>query len=170
MKGFISAIVTNGKSVLVTIFITVILSVATLGAGSYAYACYSNAMRVDAENKKMKISIREWKDISAFLDKQKRRPVKQSEIDYKVTSKILYGLQKLNLTLVDFKNISAGADNAKHDYKTFQVSFTGPYADTLRFFSKFYDNESLLTIRQLKIDPQDEQTLRTEITYRVYVK
>lgn len=163
------SVLKTNKGALPFLLGTVVLGGLVLGVGSYTYTCYTKADAVAKENAKMMREIQEWKATKDLLDKQEYRPVEKAKIDSKVNSKLLHDLQKYKLTLTDFKDVS-GEKKGKLDYNTYSLIFTGSYEETVKFFSDFHASNALLTIRRLKIDPQENNMLQAEIIYRAYVK
>ena len=163
----LSAIISNNRSMLILVVGTAILGLLTLGLGSQAIASYQEATNISNQNASMKKTLSDWREAVSFINNQKYRPVEKTKVDA-VTSEILFKLQAMNLQLIDFKDTS----NTKKDdhYRTFTITFKGQYPETVQFFSDLHANDALVVLRQLKLTPDDDNLLKTEIVYRVYVK
>lgn len=159
----------GNKQIVFAVLISGFLGIATLILGSVAFSCYQSAMQISDENISMKKTINDWHEAVSFIDKQKYRPVKKSNVPA-VTSDILIELQSYNLKLMDFKDTSSNSSNSKQqNYRVFMVKFSGDFADTVKFFSNFHSRDALLSIRQLNMTPKN-QDIETELYYRIYIK
>ena len=160
---------TDQKSDIVYVGIIVgSLLFSTLGGLTLANS-YREALAVKAQETDMRTFVTNYNQKLAELNKEPFRAINDEELD-EVQSNLLFAVQVNNLELNTLRNLSIQTDMEKEHGKSFEMTLTGAWSDTVNFLKGFGTKDALIAIRNVRLTPESDGRIKTTIEYKICIK
>lgn len=159
----------KNKSLLILAAAVVVLGFMSVSLAGKAAYNYHESLKVKEQIAQMEKQIADFKEKNNMIVSQPYRPVSADKVDY-IQADVLLAIQGNNLKMLDYKAESTG--EGKKDQpasKSFNVSFEGNYADTMKFLQNFGDRDALMNLMEVSMTSK-KGIISTHINYRIYLK
>lgn len=126
---------------------------------------YNDNVNAKTEIAKMEGFLKDYTNKFDTVNNSQLRPILNSQLDA-VQSELLFKLQTYQLNLVSMQEQKRSQEKNGHIYA---MEFEGPYVNTIQFLSTFNIRNTLIGIKQLSIEQQNN-LIKTKLTYKIYTK
>ena len=155
----------KGKDMIVYAGVSILLVIGTFMATGSVIESYQSAQDIQQQVVQMQTFLTEWSNKTNFLNNESYRPVMEDQVD-SVQSNLLLNLQANSLELTGFKSVKP--TEAENKDKNFEMVFKGSYENTMKYLNAFHAKDALISIRNLKMQPE-KGAIVTTIQYKIYV-
>jgi len=126
---------------------------------------YQVAQETEQQITVMQNFLKEWTEKTTLLNNAEYRPVKAAQVD-NVQTNLLLALQANQLDLIEFKAVTSS--KKEENSRSFEIEFAGPYENTIHFLENFHAKDALLSIHNLKLEP-NKGKIKTTMQYKIYI-
>ena len=130
---------------------------------------YREAVAVQEQESEMRNFLTSYNQKVAALNKEQLRPIPDIEVD-DVQSKLLFSAQANNLELTSLRNLSLQDEQAKEHGKSFEMDLIGSWGNTVSFLENFGVKDTLISIRNVRLTPEQDGCIKTILEYKIYTK
>ena len=130
---------------------------------------YRDAVAVQEQESEMRDFLTSYNQKVDALNKEQFRPISDIELD-EVQSKLLFSAQVNNLELTSLRNLSLQDEQAKEHGKSFDMDLLGTWSNTVSFLENFGVKNTLISIRNIRLTPEQDGRVKTILEYKIYTK
>jgi hypothetical protein len=149
---------------LVSAFFLLIIAVFAFGKCLLAVQTISDTK---AQIGTMQSYVAEYGAKAIQLNKEDYRPVLLEQVD-SVQSDILLLLQANQVNLLSFKNIKES--NKTPNGQIFEIDCDGSWASLVQVIQNFHAKDALISILNVKFDPEKDGKVKAIVQYKIYTK
>lgn len=160
---------TDKKSDIVYVGIVVGSILFSVFGGLNLLNSYRDAVAVREQETEMHNFLTSYNQKVDALNKEQFRPISDVELD-EVQSKLLFSAQVNNLELTSLRNLSLQDEQAKEHGKSFEMDLLGTWGNTVSFLENFGVKNTLISIRNIRLTPEQDGRVKTILEYKIYTK
>ena len=130
---------------------------------------YRDAIAVQEQESEMRDFLVSYNQKVEALNKEQLRPISDVEVD-EIQSKLLFSAQANNLELTSLRNLSLQDEQTKEHGKSFEMDLIGAWGSTVSFLENFGVKDTLISIRNVRLTPEQDGRVKTILEYKIYTK
>lgn len=130
---------------------------------------YRDAIAVQEQEGEMRDFLVSYNQKVEALNKEQLRPISDVEVD-EVQSKLLFSAQANNLELTSLRNLSLQDEQTKEHGRSFEMDLIGAWGSTVSFLENFGVKDTLISIRNVRLTPEQDGRVKTILEYKIYTK
>lgn len=160
-RGLMAALVASGACIFGVVTMT-----------SQVYLAYGHQQEIQQQSDEMRSTIQALTTQEEEINNQKYRPVTAAQVP-SVQSDIMLSVQSHELHLDNVKVGSSSSSNNNENLptpQTYDLQITGAYGNTIAFLQNFHARDALINILSIDMKPNEDGTIISNISYRIYVK
>ncbi len=164
-------VILHDKKILMFAIVFGVMSLTAVLMAGKIFADYGKAEEVKSQISEMEKYLTEWQDKRHELAGEKFRPIKEDEVE-NVQSEILMNISGTGLEMNGLRSIKEEEKEKKNKAaanKSYELTFSGNYENTMKLLTNFRVRNVLMTIRSVNIVPEDEK-FKTKVFYKIYVR